>query len=131
MNRNQVYGEMKQLLGLVPTFFKKVPDNTLELEWQLFKRIQLEEGVIPGKYKELMGLAVAAATHCRYCTLFHTEAAKLNGATETEIEEALHYAKTSIGWSLYVNGLQVDYEQFKKEVVQICEHLRSTHAVHV
>jgi hypothetical protein len=55
-------------------------------------------------------------------SFYHTELAKLNGATEAEIEDAVHYAKSSAGWSTYVNDLQIDYEQFKKEVVQECDH---------
>ena len=39
------------MFGLVPSFFKAVPDSSLDLEWQLFKRVQLEEGLIPQKYK--------------------------------------------------------------------------------
>ncbi|MFG3405457.1 carboxymuconolactone decarboxylase family protein [Streptomyces sp. NPDC048142] len=35
---------------------------------------------------------MGSETKCRYCTLFHTEAAKLFGATDEEIQEAVHYA---------------------------------------
>ena len=31
MNREQIYREMKEAFGLVPGFFKLVPDTTLEL----------------------------------------------------------------------------------------------------
>jgi len=41
-----------------------------------------------------------------------------------EIEEAVHYMKNSAGWSTYINGMQRDYDQFKKEVHQACEHVR-------
>ena len=34
-------GEIEEMFGLVPSMFKVVPDNTLDLEWQLFKRVQL------------------------------------------------------------------------------------------
>ena len=125
MNREEIYGEMKERFGLVPSFFKMVPDSTLEHEWNLFKAIQLEETAIPNKYKELIGVAISAVSRCRYCSLFHTEMARLNGATDEEIEEAVHYAKSSAGWSAYINGLQVDYEQFKKEVQQACEYVRT------
>jgi hypothetical protein len=54
--------------------------------------------------------------------------AKLNGATDAEIEDAVHYAKSSAGWSTYINGLQLDYDQFKQEVLQACEHVRSMEA---
>jgi len=124
MDRKQVYKEIEQIFGLVPSFFKMIPDSSLELEWRLFKRVQLDEGPIPNKYRELIGVAIAAATKCRYCSLYHTEVAKLNGATDAEIEDAVHFAKSSAGWSTYLNGMQMDYEQFKSEVNQACEHVR-------
>jgi AhpD family alkylhydroperoxidase len=125
MTREQVYAEIEGMFGLVPSMFKEVPDATLELEWRLFKAVQFDPGPIPNKYRELIGVAVAAATKCRYCSAFHTEVAKLNGATDAEIEDAIHYAKSSAGWSTYINGLQIDYDSFVGEVRQACEHVRS------
>jgi hypothetical protein len=29
------------------------------------------------------------------------------------------------GWNTYINGLQVDSNQFKEEVRQACEHVRA------
>jgi AhpD family alkylhydroperoxidase len=125
MDRKEVYKEIEQMFGLVPSFFKMIPDSSLELEWRLFKRVQFDEGPIPNKYRELIGVAIAAVTKCRYCSLYHTEVAKLNGATDAEIEDAVHFAKSSAGWSTYLNGMQMDYEQFKSEVNKACEHVRS------
>ena len=129
MTRQQVYQEIEETFGLVPSMFKSIPDSSLEAEWQLFKRVQLEEGPIPAKYRELIGLAIAGVTKCRYCALYHTEVAKLFGATDEEIEDAVHFAKSTAGWSAYVNGLQLDFDQFKDEILQACEHVRSTQAV--
>lgn len=126
MDRQQVYQEIEQTFGLVPSMFKPVPDDTLELEWRLFKTVQLSDGVIPQKYRELIGLAIAAVTKCQYCTLYHTEVAKLFGASDAEIEAAMHYAKTCSGWSTYINGLRVDPDTFKDEVLRACEHVRRT-----
>jgi AhpD family alkylhydroperoxidase len=123
MDANATYAEIKQMLGLVPGFLKLVPQEDVAREWALFKRIELDEGVIPNKYRELIGLGIAAATHCRYCSLFHTEAAKLFGATQEEIEAAVRYAKNSSGWSTYLNGMQVDHDAFRKEVAQIVAHV--------
>lgn len=123
-NRSIVENEMKETLGLVPSFFNSIPDRFIEQEWKLFKDIELGETLIPNKYKELMGIAVHSETKCRYCTLFHTEAARLFGATEEEIQEAVHYAKTTIGWSAYLNGIQVDYDQFKIELERIGDHMQ-------
>lgn len=124
MTRDDVYKEIEGIFGLVPSFFKVIPDSSLELEWRLFKKVQFDEGPIPNKYRELIGVAISAATKCRFCTLYHTEVAKLNGATDAEIEDAVHYAKSSAGWSTYVNGLQIDYDKFRDEVLRACEHVR-------
>jgi AhpD family alkylhydroperoxidase len=125
MNRKKIYKEIEDMFGLVPSMFKSVPDSSLELEWQLFKRVQLEEGPIPNKYRELIGIAISAISKCRFCAFYHTELAKLNGASDAEIEDAVHYAKSSAGWSTYINGLQIDFETFKDEVSRACEHVRS------
>jgi AhpD family alkylhydroperoxidase len=125
MTRQEVYQEIEQTFGLVPSMFKDVPDATIEHEWKLFRQIQLEEGPIPLKYRELIGLAISGVTKCRYCTYYHTEVARLFGATDEEIEAAVHYAKSSAGWSAYINGMQLDFEQFRQEVDQACDHVRS------
>jgi AhpD family alkylhydroperoxidase len=121
--RTEVERNIKNTLGLVPSFFDRIPDEALDEEWTLFKRWELEETLIPNKYKELLMLAVHAETKCRYCTLFHTEVAKMYGATEGEIQEAVHLAKHTVGWSVYLNGIREDYDQFADELEQIGEHL--------
>jgi len=122
--RTKVEDEMKEMIGLVPSFFKRIPDELVDAEWELFKRLELGETLIPNKYKELMGIAIHSETKCRYCTLFHTEAARLFGASEEEIQEAVHYAKMSVGWSVYLNGIREDYDMFASEVDRIVEHVK-------
>ena len=129
MNRQKIYNEIEEMFGLVPSFFQRIPDSSLELEWDLFKRVEIEESPIPNKYRELIGIGISAATKCWYCTYFHTQMAKLYGATEEEIDDALRYAKTTSGWSTFVNGLQLDFEQFKDEINQACEHVRTSQQV--
>ncbi len=126
MNREQVYQDIEKTLGKVPAFFKLVPDRSLELEWNLFKTVQLGESPIPNKYRELIGVAISAVTKCRYCSFFHTEVAKLFGATEDEIEDAVHYAKSTAGWSAYLNGMQLDYDQFKKELLASIDYIKKS-----
>lgn len=120
----EIYREIEGAFGSVPSFFKLVPEGTLAEEWALFRKIQVEDGPIPQKYRELIGIGISAVTKCRYCTYFHTEMARLFGASDDEIEAAVHYAKNSAGWSAYLNGLQVDFETFQGEVQQACEHVR-------
>lgn len=122
-SRPDVEKDIRETMGIVPTFFNGIPDEYLHHEWVLFKQLIFGETLIPNKYKELMGVALHSETKCHYCTLFHTEAAKLFGATDEEIQEAAHYAKMSLGWSAYLNGMQIDYEQFAGELQQVGEYL--------
>ncbi len=122
--RADVEAEVKEMFGLVPSFFARIPDHLLDLEWELMKRIELDETLIPNKYKELIGVAVHSETKCRYCTLFHQEAAKLFGATDEEIQEAVQFAKFTVGWSVYVNGIREDYDQFEAEVKEMVGYAR-------
>lgn len=125
MGREDVHLEMKEMFGTVISFVDQVPDEYIDSEWDLMKRVQFGETLIPNKYKELIGLSASAVTRCRYCVLFHTEAAKLFGATDAEIEEALHYTKIVQGWSIYINGLALDYDEFAKEVRGVVEFIKA------
>lgn len=126
--REEIYQEIQGMMGLVPSMFKAIPDESLAMEWNLFKQVQFAPGPIPNKYRELIGIGIAASTKCQYCTYFHTQMAKLDGATDAEIEDAIHFAKSTSGWSTYVNGLQLDYSQFKNEVNQACNFVKTTQA---
>ncbi len=59
-------------MGIVPSFMKAIPKDVLTKDWILLKKYQLGESVIPQKYRESIGLAVAANLKCPYCTLMHT-----------------------------------------------------------
>jgi AhpD family alkylhydroperoxidase len=124
-----VEADIRETLGLVPEFFAEIPDFELEAEWTLFKKFELGETAVPNKYKELIGIAVSGATRCRYCAYFHTEAAKLFGATEEEINEAALMAKHTMAWSTYLNARQFDYERFTEEVDRVVEHVRQEELV--
>src|SRR5436309_14791999 len=94
-DRREVDRDIEETLGLVPELFQRVPDYLLPTEWASFKSLQLsDQTAIPNKYKEMIGLAVSGATRCRYCVYFHTEAARLFGASEDEITATAMIAKT-------------------------------------
>lgn len=124
--RHVVEKEIQETLGVVPSFFDRMPDETLDLEWTLFRRFEMEEEgmFIPAKYRQLMGVAVHSETKCEYCTLFHTELAKLLGATDDEVQEAVHYAKHTLGLSAYLNGIREPRDRFEEELDEILDHLR-------
>ena len=129
MSRDMILDEIRGMFGEVPRFLELLPDDMLALEWPLLKRAEIEGGVIPPKYRQLIGLGMAAAKGCPYCVFWHTEMAKLHGATDQELENAVHYAKTSAGWSTYIHGMEISLEQFKEEVLRACEHIRKGEVV--
>ena len=121
----EIKAEIAKTFGKVPTWVSEMPDSALEGFWGLMRDFQLAETAIPNKYKELIGLGVSGATRCRYCALFHTEAAKLFGATDEEISEAAMMAAHTMGASTFLNTMQIDYDQFKDETLEAIAYVRS------
>jgi AhpD family alkylhydroperoxidase len=118
--------DIERTFGFVPSFFKAFPEEGIAGSWEEFKNVQLNpKSAVPGKYKELMGLAVAAQIPCEYCTYFHTKAAKANGASDREIKEAVAMGSIVRHWSTYLNGAQIDDALFKKELDQIVQNLKA------
>src|SRR5512140_256840 len=124
-DRSGIREEIKKTFGEVPTWVDEMPESALGGFWSMMKDFQLGETTIPNKYKELIGLAVSGATRCRYCVLFHTEAAKLFGATDTEIAEAAMMAAHTMGASTFLNSMQVDYDTFRRETLDAIAYVRS------
>src|SRR5512138_1302888 len=100
----EIRTEIEKTFGKVPSWVAEMPDSALEGFWSTMRDFQLAETAIPNKYKELIGLGVAGATRCKYCALFHTEAAKLFGATDEEIAEASMMAALTMGASTFVRN---------------------------
>ncbi|HET7754801.1 MAG TPA: carboxymuconolactone decarboxylase family protein [Anaeromyxobacteraceae bacterium] len=120
------YAEMQQMFGSVPSWAQEIPPAALSGFWSVMRDFQLAETRIPNKYKELIGLGVSGATRCRYCALFHAEAAKLFGATDEEIAEASLMAGFTMMASTYLNAQQVEYEQFRKETLDAVAYVRQS-----
>lgn len=111
------YKDIKETLGSVPTFMKRFPEAAITGAWQDMKGLQLSTATaIPGKYKELIGLAVAAQVPCRYCLYFHGQAAKLNKANDKEMDEAIALSGMNRRMSAFLIGTQVNFDSFRKEV---------------
>jgi len=120
------YKDIEYTLGLVPTFLRRFPESGIVAAWGELKSVQLNPKTpLSGKEKELVGLAVAAQVPCQYCVVFHTEAAKLNGATDQEIREAVAMASIVRHWSTVLNGSLIDEVQFRKEVDQIVTNVKN------
>jgi AhpD family alkylhydroperoxidase len=57
----------------------------------------MADGVLPGRLKELIALAIAVAHGCDGCIAYHARAAALKGASDTEVAEALGVALLMAG----------------------------------
>jgi AhpD family alkylhydroperoxidase len=125
MSRSDTEREITQTLGQVPDFFKDMPDDTLEREWQSWRSFQLEDTALTAREKHLIGLGVAAAIHCPYCTYFHRAAATMMGASEAQCEEAARFAADTSKYSTYLHGLQTSIDDFRRQADEMGEHLSS------
>jgi AhpD family alkylhydroperoxidase len=122
---NDAYQDIQKTLGFVPTFFKAFPDEGIAAAWDELKSVQLNPATaLPSKTKELIGLAVAAQIPCRYCIYFHTQVARLGGATDAQIKEAIAMAAITRHWSTELNGMQIDLAEFKQELARIVDHAK-------
>jgi len=121
--------DIQKTLGFTPQFFLKLPESALPGAWEEMKSLQLNPGTaLPGKTKELIGLGVAAQIPCHYCIVAHTEFAKLNGATEAEIGDAVAMAAVTRHWSTYLNGIQTDETKFRGEIAQLVANAKKAAA---
>jgi AhpD family alkylhydroperoxidase len=101
--------EVKQMLGAVPAMVSQQPDDNVAPFWEQVKSLQLNpKTALSGKTKELIGLGVSAQVPCKYCVYAHTEFAKLNGANEREIKEAVAAAALARELSALSNGQSDD-----------------------
>jgi AhpD family alkylhydroperoxidase len=109
--------EMRQSFGFVPGFIAAVPREALPGAWLELAELELSPATqLPAKYKSLIGLAVASQIPCRYCVIGDTEFAKLAGASEREIHEAVAMAALARNWSTLLNGLQVDEVAYRRDI---------------
>ena len=100
--------------------FKLVPDLALPGAWQETKGLHLNPATaVPAKIKDLIGVAVAAQIPCEYCIYAHTEVAKMNGASDAEISEAVAMGALTRKWSTWLNGIQTDEGKFRSEIGQL------------
>ncbi len=117
--------DIGKTLGFVPQFFLKFPEGILPGAWDEMKSLQLNPNTaLPPRTKELIGLAVAAQVPCRYCIVAHTEFAKLNGASDAEVGEAVAMAAITRHWSTFLNGIQTDEAKFRGEIAKIVANVK-------
>jgi len=84
--------DIKQTFGMVPDFLRRYPQEGLAGAWTEMRDVEMNpSSAIPGKYKSLMGLAVASQIPCKFCIVADTEFAnKIESFTIKQGVKALH-----------------------------------------
>ena len=126
----QIEQEMIAHFGFAPDFYKTLPQVALPHEWPIHRDFELGETAIPSKYKELIGLAVAAHIKCRYCVYYHTQVARANGATDEELREAVFMGGLTVQYSNSLTGMRYDFERFCSEVDRAIEFMTEQATTH-
>jgi AhpD family alkylhydroperoxidase len=104
------------MFGFVPEFMKRFPAEALPGAWLNMRDVEMNPAsAIPGKVKSLIGLAVSSQIPCRFCIIADTEFAKLEGATDREIAEAVTVASMSRQYITLIEGLQVDEKAYHRD----------------
>lgn len=121
VDASSAHRDMSQVLGPMAEDLKAFPPVAMAAAWRGMKDVEIADTALDGKTKELIGAAVAAQIPCRYCVMVHTELAKVAGATDAELAEAIAMASFVRQMSTLVNGLQVDKVRFKQDIARIAK----------
>jgi len=114
--------DMEQSFGFVPDFARKFPQASIAGAWRHMRDVELNPTTaLSGKHKSLISLAVAAQIPCRYCVIADTEFARLEGATDQEISEAVAMGALVRNWATLVEGLGIDDAMYKRDYDRIAK----------
>jgi AhpD family alkylhydroperoxidase len=92
----------QQQRGESAALYKVIPD-TMGAFQSLMKAVS-KDGALPGKFKELMAVAIAIAMRCEGCIVFHVENAIRHGASRAELGETIGVAVEMGGGPSVVYG---------------------------
>lgn len=116
VDASSVLKDAEQSFGFVPEFVKRYPAEALPGAWMAFRAVEMDpQTALSGKVKSLVSLAVASQIPCRYCVIADSEFAKLEGATDREITEAIAMAAMARQHITLVEGLQIDERAYRRD----------------
>jgi len=123
---NSVYKDMENNFGFVPSFVRSYSQSALPGAWKELKSVMMSPNtVLTPKTKDLISLAVGSQVPCNYCVYIDTSFAKLDGASNTEIQESIAMAGLVRHWSTFLNGIQQDEKSFEKEADEIFRYAKA------
>lgn len=115
---------MEEMLGRVPSWMEIMSPAADDHSWGIFRDLILGETDLSPREKALIGVGVASAIKCPYCTHFHKEEARLAGVTDDELEEATNVAGSTQYFSTLLHGNEFDEDEFVDETAAVVEYLK-------
>lgn len=106
----EILDDIQAKMGMVPNFFRaqaEVDPVWLELNWNRMQTIMLAEGVLDRKTKELLAMTVSLVSRSKYCALAHETMARMNGATDAEINEAKRVMELFASFTAIAESLRI------------------------
>jgi AhpD family alkylhydroperoxidase len=106
---------MKKKAGETRLFRKEMNDRILGAGFKGFNRFfaldtsAYEDGAVPVKYKELMGLVGSMVLRCNDCIFYHLDRCVSEGCTREELHEAMNIGLV-IGGSIVIPHLRYAYD---------------------
>ncbi len=95
LNPETITGKSKELfnavqskLGFIPNLIKVFGNSPATLQTYLSLGELTASGNFSNKFREQLALAIAEENTCNYCLSAHTTIGKMNGLSETQIEES-------------------------------------------
>lgn len=108
--------DIEQTFGFVPAFLARIPEGALAGAWRELKELRLSPTNLTPKDKALIALAVASQVPSTPCIASETEFAKLAGATDKEIAEAVGMSAITRNMSTMLNGQLTDERAFQADI---------------
>ncbi|WP_266078965.1 carboxymuconolactone decarboxylase family protein [Haladaptatus caseinilyticus] len=128
MVSTEIRNEIEEDCGLVPSWITNLSEPASDHSWKLVRDLEFGETELSAREKALIGVGVAAAINCPYCTHFHKEDARMEDVTEVELEEAINLASTTQYFSTVLHGNEVDLDEFVDETTEIVEYIQRQQA---
>ena len=128
MVSTQTRQEIEQTLGQVPSWMNQLAEPASDHSWGIFRDLTLGETDLTPREKALVGVGVAAAIGCPYCTHFHKEEARLAEVSDDQLEETVTLSGTTRYFSTVLHGNEIDLDEFVDETSEIVDSLKEQEA---
>lgn len=84
----ELFNAVQSKLGFIPNLIKVFGNSPATLQSYLSLGELTASGNFSNKFREQLALAIAEENNCNYCLSAHTAIGKMNGLSETQIEDS-------------------------------------------